>query len=322
MAESARLRSNTKNKVKKKPLGLRVKRIFETQWQLMAMSLPFLALVIIFNYIPLWGWTMAFQRYVPSRTFGEQQWVGFQNFRTLFFVDDFSRVIKNTLAMSIINLTFGTVGSIGFALMLNEVNNRPFKRTVQTISYLPHFLSWVVAANLVADFLAGDGILNEVLKRFGAVEDPVLFLQEGEMFWWVIGFSNLWKGLGWGSIIYLAAISGIDQEQYEAAEIDGANRYQKILNVTLPGIRATIIILLIMNVGWLMEAGFEQQYLLQKGPTQKWAETIDIYTLKWGISQGNYSLATAAGIFKSTINIILLFTVNWIARRSGEERLV
>lgn len=322
MAESARMQVRSKNRAKKKPLALRAKRIFSTQWQLMAMSLPFLALVIIFNYIPLWGWTMAFQRYVPSRSFSEQQWVGWQNFKTLFFVDDFSRVLKNTLAMSTINLVFNTVGAITLALMLNEVNNKLFKRTVQTISYLPHFLSWVVAANLVSDFLAGDGILNEVLMRLGLIEDSVLFLQEGRMFWWVIGFSNLWKGLGWGSIIYLAAISGIDQELYEAAQIDGANRYQKILNVTLPGIRATIIILLIMNVGWLMEAGFEQQYLLQKGPTQRWAETIDIYTLKWGISQGNYSLATAAGIFKSTINIILLFSVNWVARRLGEERLV
>ena len=259
---------------RKKPLGLRAKHIFTTQWQLMAMTLPFLALVIIFNYVPLWGWTMAFQRYVPSREFSEQQWVGLENFRTLFFVDDFTRVIRNTLAMSTINLVFNMVGSIAFALMLNEVNHRLFKRTVQTISYLPHFLSWVVAANLVSDFLAADGIMNEVLLRLGLVDESVLFLQEGEMFWWVIGFSNLWKGLGWGSIIYLAAIAGIEQEQYEAADIDGANRYQKIWHVTLPGIRSTIIILLIMNIGWLMEAGFEQQYLLQKGPTQRWAETM------------------------------------------------
>lgn len=142
------------------------------------------------------------------------------------------------------------------------------------------------------------------------------------MFWGVIGFSSLWKGVGWGTIIYLSAMAGIDMEQYEAAEIDGANRFQKIWHITLPGIKATIIILLIMNAGHLMNAGFEQQYLLQKGPTMAYAETIDIYTLKWGISQGNYSLATAAGIFKSTVNIIILFLVNALARRVGEDSLV
>lgn len=310
------------SKKKPAPLGLRVRKTFENQWQLMLMSIPFMALVIIFNYVPLWGWTMAFQRYRPAKSFLEQQWVGFENFRTLFFIDDFPRVIRNTLAMSSINLVFGTTGAIFLALSLNEVKHWLFKRSVQTISYLPHFLSWVVAASLVSDFLAGDGILNEILMRTGLIENPTIFLQEGRMFWWIIGFSNLWKGIGWGSIIYLSAIAGIDQEIYEAAEIDGANRYHRIWHVTLPGIKATIIILLIMNVGWLMEAGFEQQYLLQKGPTMRWAETIDIYSLKWGISQGNYSLATAAGIFKSTVNISLLFFVNWISKRFGEEQLV
>lgn len=307
---------------KKQTPGLCLKRLFEEQWQLMLMSLPFLALVIIFNYIPLWGWTMAFQRYRPNLSFSQQKWVGFENFKTLFFIDDFARVIKNTLAMSTINLVFNTAGAILLALSLNEVKHAFFKRSVQTISYLPHFLSWVVAANLVADFLAGDGILNELLLRTGLLEKPILFLQEGPMFWWVIGFSNLWKGIGWNSIIYLSAMSGIDHALYEAAEIDGANRYQKIWNVTLPGISSTIIILLIMNVGWLMNAGFEQQYLLQKGPTQKWAETIDIYTLKWGIGQANYSLATAAGIFKSTVNIILLLLVNSFSKRVSDESLV
>lgn len=318
--QSTLRRSNSHKK--KDPLGLRVKKTFESQWQLMLMSIPFMALIVIFNYVPLWGWTMAFQRYRPAKSFFEQQWVGLENFRTLFFIDEFPRVIRNTLAMSTINLVFNTTGAIFLALSLNEVNNRPFKRSVQTISYLPHFLSWVVAASLVSDFLAGDGIINEILMRTGLIENPVIFLQEGKMFWWIIGFSNLWKGIGWGSIIYLSAIAGIDQEVYEAAEIDGANRYQRIWHVTLPGIKSTIIILLIMNIGWLMEAGFEQQYLLQKGPTMRWAETIDIYALKWGISQGNFSLATAAGIFKSTVNITLLFIVNWISKRLGEEQLV
>lgn len=301
----------------------RIKRIFSDQWQLMVMSIPFLALIIVFNYAPLWGWTMAFQRYRPNiQGVFNQQWVGLENFKTLFFVDDFTRVLRNTIAMSLINLSMGTVGSIFLALMLNEVRNIRFKRSIQTVSYLPHFLSWVVAAGIVADSLAGDGIVNEVLMRLNLTDEPILFLQEGTMFWGVIGFSNLWKSVGWGTIIYLSSMAGIDMEQYEAAVIDGANRYQKIWHITLPGIKATIIILLIMNAGHIMNAGFEQQYLLQKGPTMAWAETIDIYTLKWGISQGNYSLATAAGIFKSTVNIIVLFIVNWLAKRVGEESLI
>ncbi len=301
----------------------RIKRIFSDQWQLMVMSIPFLALIIVFNYAPLWGWTMAFQRYRPNiQGVFNQQWVGLENFKTLFLVDDFTRVLRNTIAMSLINLSMGTVGSIFLALMLNEVRNIRFKRSIQTVSYLPHFLSWVVAAGIVADSLAGDGIVNEVLMRLNLTDEPILFLQEGTMFWGVIGFSNLWKSVGWGTIIYLSSMAGIDMEQYEAAVIDGANRYQKIWHITLPGIKATIIILLIMNAGHIMNAGFEQQYLLQKGPTMAWAETIDIYTLKWGISQGNYSLATAAGIFKSTVNIIVLFIVNWLAKRVGEESLI
>lgn len=301
----------------------RLKRLMINQWQLMVMSIPFLALIVIFNYAPLWGWTMAFQRYRPNiQGVFNQQWVGLENFRTLFVVDDFTRVLRNTIAMSLINLALGTFGSIFLGLMLNEVRTIRFKRSIQTVSYLPHFLSWVVAAGIVADSLAGDGIVNELLLRFRLVDQPILFLQEGRLFWGVIGFTNLWKSVGWGTIIYLSAMAGIDTEQYEAARIDGANRYQKIWHITLPGIKATIIILLIMNAGHLMNAGFEQQYLLQRGPTMSWAETIDIYTLKWGISQGNYSLATAAGIFKSTVNILILFIVNFLAKRVGEESLV
>lgn len=325
------MEQSKKNKGRNKPMQLyrkmsfteKVVTLFTKQWQLLAMSLPFLALVIIFNYVPLWGWTMAFQRYRPGiKNIFDQKWVGLENFKTLFFVDDFTRVLRNTVSMSLINLVLGTVGAIFLALMLHEVKARLFKRTVQTISYLPHFLSWVVAAGIVADGLASDGIINVVLKNLGWIDNSIIFLQEANLFWGVIGFSNLWKGIGWGTIIYLSAMSGIDTALYEAAEIDGANRYRKIWHITLPGIKATIVILLIMNVGHLMNAGFEQQYLLQRGPTQQVAETIDIYTLKWGISQGNYSLATAAGIFKSTVNTLLLFLVNALAKRVGEQSLV
>lgn len=302
-----------------KPKKMSLNRTLERQWQLILMSIPFIAMVIIFNYVPLSGWLMAFQRYRPNKGLFDQRWVGFENFKTLFVIDDFDRVIKNTLAMSTISLVLNTFGAIFLALSLNEVRQKHFKSVVQTISYLPHFLSWVVAANLISEFLSGEGIINEILMFFRLIKEPIIFLQDGNKFWWIIGFSNLWKSVGWNSIIYLSSIASIDHSLYEAAEIDGANRYRKILHVTLPGMSTTIIILLIMSIGNLMNAGFEQQYLLQKGPTQLWAETIDIYTLKWGLGQGNYSLATAAGIFKSVVNIFLLLLVNQIAKRVSDE---
>ena len=303
--------------VKKEPLIKKIKK----QWQLLAMSLPFVVLCLTFSYVPLWGWTMAFQNYKPGKSFVEQQWVGLQQFVTLFTSGDFVRVMRNTLAMSIINLVLGFTTAIILALLINEVSNRYFKRTVQTISYLPHFLSWVIAAGIISNCLAYDGIINSVLMTLNVIKEPILWLQEGSKFWGVIGLSNVWKEVGWNTIIYLGAMTSIDVSLYEALSVDGGGRWHKIRYITLPGIKATFIILLIMSIGHILEAGFEQQFLLQKGATMLWAETIDLYVLKWGIQQGNYSLATAAGIFKGVISMILLFTVNRIAAKNNQERL-
>lgn len=292
-----------------------------SQWQLMLMSIPFAVMCITFSYVPLWGWSMAFQNYKPGKSFAEQEWVGLQQFVNLFTSGDFGRVMRNTLAMSILNLVLGFTTAIVLALLINEVKNRFFKRTVQTISYLPHFLSWVIAAGIISNMLAYDGIINEVLMSLHLIKEPILWLQEGSKFWGIIAASNIWKEVGWNTIIYLGAMTSIDPTLYEAISVDGGGRWHKIRYITLPGIRATAVILLIMSVGHILEAGFEQQFLLQKGPTMLWAETIDLYVLKWGIQQGNYSLATAAGIFKGVISMILLFSVNKIAKNMDQERL-
>jgi putative aldouronate transport system permease protein len=297
--------------------------IVKNQKQLIFMSIPLFIYFVIFNYLPIWGWLMAFQDYKPQFDFFHQTWIGLKTFNTLFSDKNFFLALRNTLGMSIINLILGYISAIILALLLNEVRKIFFKRTIQTISYLPHFLSWVIAAGLVQMALSIDGgIVNVLLMKFHLIKSPVMWLGEPKYFWGVIGASFVWKELGWNTIIYLASMSAIDPCQYESADIDGANRYQKMWFITLPGIKATIIILLIMSIGHLLEAGFEVQYLLRNGLVIDWSDTIDVYVLIYGIAQSNYSLATAAGIFKSIVNITLLLMANFIAIKVGEERLI
>lgn len=308
---------------KKKRKGKRLSwEIIRQQKQLIFMSVPLLAYIVLFAYVPVWGWSMAFQDYKPARSFGEQTWVGFKHFKFLFTDDSFLRVLRNTLAMSMINLILGFTTAILLALLLNEIKKVFWKRTVQTISYLPHFLSWIIVTGIVATSLASDGIINDVLMRLHIIDAPILWLSEGKYFWGVVGASHVWKEVGWSTIIYLAAMASIDPALYEAADIDGANRYQKMWNITLPGIKPTIVILLIMSIGHILEAGFEVQYLLGNGLVVDWSETIDIFVLKYGIAQGNYSLATAGGIFKTVVSITMLLLANWTSKRLGEERLL
>lgn len=292
------------------------------QKTLIIMSIPFLIYVFIFNYVPLAGWLMAFQKYKPAKGLFDQTWCGFEQFKFLFSDPTFFKVVRNTLAMSLINLTLGFICSIGFALLLNELRNLLAKKFIQTVSYLPHFLSWIIVTGIVADVLSTDGgIINQLLVSLNIINQPINFFAHTKYFWGIVGISNVWKEVGWGSIIYLSAITAISPDLYEAAEIDGAGRFQKMLNVTLPGIKSTIFILLIMNIGNILNAGFEVQYLLGNGLVQEVSQTIDIFVLKYGISLSNYSLATAAGIFKSLISVSLIFIANRFAKSAGEERL-
>ena len=293
-----------------------------SQWQLMIMSVPMFLYVLFFNYYPMYFWVTAFQDYKPKLGVAGSKWVGLKNFQWLFGRADFVNSIRNTLAMSVINLVFGTVAAVLLAVLLNEVRNRKFKRTVQTVTYLPHFLSMVIVVGMAQNLFASTGSVNELLMGLGLVKEPVFFLGEGKYFWWLVGVINVWKEVGWGTIIYISAMTAIDPCLYEAASIDGAGRFQRILHVTLPGIKSTFVILLIMNIGHLMEAGFEIQYLLGNAQVLDYSQTIDVFVLKYGISKQQYGVATAAGMFKSIVAIILLMVANFTAKKLDEDTLI
>ncbi len=299
-------------------------KILGKQKQLMVMSLPMLFYVLLFNYSPLWGWLTAFQDYQPKKGLMGSKWVGLDNFKFLFGREDFLLAIRNTLAMSVINLVFGTISAVLLAVLLNEVRNRAFKRTVQTVTYLPHFLSMVIVVGMAQNIFASNGPINALLMGMGLVKEPVFFLGTGEYFWWLVGVINVWKEVGWNTIIYIAAMTSIDPSLYEAAAIDGAGRFRRILNVTLPGIKSTFMVLLIMNIGHLMEAGFEIQYLMRSGLTMKYSDTIDVFALiySFGSSKPHYSYGTAAGMFKSIVGIFLLLGANRIAKALDEDTLL
>ena len=276
---------------------------------------------IIFYYLPLAGWLMAFQNFKPKSGLLGSKFVGLDKFKFLFEDATFIRAIRNTFCMGALNLLTTTVMAILFAVLLNEIRSKIAKKTVQTISYLPHFLSWIIVTGILHDALSSTGIINDLLLRFGVIDQAINFFAYPKFFWPIVAFANCWKETGWNAIIYLAAITAIDPCLYEEASIDGASRLQKIRYITLPGIKPTIMILLLMNVGNVLNAGFEVQYLLGNGLVQKVSQTIDIYVLNWGISQNDFSLGTAAGIFKSVVSIALIVVCNQMAKRAGEERL-
>lgn len=275
----------------------------------------------IFYYLPLGGWIMAFQNYKPKNGLLGSKFVGLDKFKFLFSDDTFLRVIRNTLGMGVLNLVTTFVMAIVFAILLNEVRCKTGKKLVQTISYLPHFLSWIIVTGILHDAMSTSGVINEVLVNLHIIDSPINFFANPSYFWPIVAFANVWKETGWNAIIYLATITSIDPCLYEAASIDGAGRWAKIRYITLPGIKSTIMILLLMNVGNVLNAGFEVQYLLGNGLIKSVSDTIDIYVLTWGISQNDYSLGTAAGIFKSAVSIALIMIANGIAKRAGEERL-
>ena len=288
---------------------------------LLIWAAVFMVYGLVFYYIPLGGWVMAFQNYKPKTGLLHSKFVGLGKFQFLFEDQTFLKVIRNTLGMGILNLVCTFVMAILFAILLNEVRSRLAKKTIQTISYLPHFLSWIIVTGILHDALSANGIINELLVKAHIISSPISFFSVPELFWPIVAFANIWKETGWNAIIYLAAITSIDPSLYEAAAIDGAGRWAKIKYITLPGIRPTIMILLLMNIGNILNAGFEIQYLLGNGLIKNVSDTIDIYVLTWGISQSDYSLGTAAGIFKSVVAIILIVIANGVAKRTGEERL-
>lgn len=294
---------------------------FKRQKVLMFWAAVFVVYGFVFCYLPLGGWIMAFQDYKPREGLLHSSFVGLAKFKQLFSDATFIKVIRNTLAMGVLNLVFTFVMAIVFAILLNEVRAKWGKKSVQTISYLPHFLSWIIVTGILRDILSGTGIVNEFLMKAGIIDQTINFFAHPGYFWWIVAFANVWKETGWNAIIYLSAITSIDPSLYEAASMDGAGRWAKIRHIILPGIKPTMMILLLMNVGNVLNAGFEIQYLLGNGLVQDVSQTIDIYVLKWGISQGDYAIGTAAGIFKSVVSIVLIVVANQVAKRTGDERL-
>jgi ABC-type polysaccharide transport system, permease component len=267
---------------------------------------------------------MAFFNYKPS--YGTKifkgEWVGLKFFSDLFSDDIFLRVIRNTLAMSILKTIFGFTAAIILALMINEIKNSFYKRIVQTVSYLPHFISWVVAASIITSVLSYDGVFNELLVRLGIIGEPVIWLGKSSYFWWIIAFTDVWKEVGWNAIIYLGTMTGISPSLYESAEMDGATRLQKIMYINLPSIVPMISLMLIIQCGFLLNAGFEQQWLLSNPSVKDTSDVIDLFVIQYGIALGRYSYATAAGIFKSIVSIILLFGANTVSKKLTGERLI
>jgi len=296
-------------------------RSVREQRYLYAMSVPFAVMVLIFNYLPIWGWTVAFQKCRLGRAFWQQTWVGLANFIDLFRQDRFFLAIENTVAMSLLGLMVGFTFPIAFAILLNELRWRRVRRTVQTISYLPHFVSWVVVAGIVYRMLSTDnGPVNQIIVALGG--EPVQFMAQGRYFWGIVVLSDLWKELGWNAIIYLSAIAAIDPELYEAAKVDGAGRWRRIRHVTLPGISNLVVVLLILSIGNLTNIGFEKQFQLMNPLVADQAQVLELYALKYGIQSQNFGRGAAIGMVNSLVSLTLLFAANGIFRRKTGQSVM
>ena len=290
------------------------------QRYLFFMSVPFMIWLVIFAYIPIWGWSMAFQNFKPGKMFWTQEWVGFRFFNELLTDERFLRALRNTVAMSAMGLVAGLIFPVTLALFLNEIRFQKFKRTVQTISYLPHFISWVVVTNMFMRMLSPDnGIVNEILMKMRLTDAPIHFMALPNLFWITLTLITTWKSLGWSTIIYLGAIAGVDQELYEAATADGCGRFRKMWHITLPSIRPTIIILLIISIGNLTRIGFERQLLMGNAMVQDVSEVIELYAIKFGISAARFSLGTAVSVFNSMIALVLFVTANTIFKKFSNQ---
>ncbi|NHN34121.1 ABC transporter permease [Paenibacillus agricola] len=282
--------------------------------------LPAIVWYVVFYYIPMYGVTIAFKDYSITKGILGSPWVGFEHFERMFDSSDFSRVLRNTLIISALKLTFVYTSGIFLALALNEIFHEKFKKIVQSLTYLPHFLSWVIIGSIMVELLSpSSGLVNQIIKAFGG--NPIYFLAEEKWFVPILILSDVWQSCGWGSIIYLAAIAGIDTQLYEAATMDGAGRLQKIVHITLPSIANVIIIMMIFNIGNIMNAGFDQIFNLYNPRVYEVSDILDTYVYRVGLVQMNYSFSTAVGLFKNVIGLILVLLANRLANRFGQTGL-
>jgi putative aldouronate transport system permease protein len=296
------------------------------EWDLQLMIIPSIIFLIIFNYIPMWGVLTAFQEYNIAKGFFGSPWVGFEHFTTFFRSHDFGLVMRNTIAISVLKILFGFPAPIILALVLNEVRWSFFKRAVQTVSYLPHFLSWVIVSAFVFSMLSVDnGSLNILLKSLKLIDEPVNWLSTPEYFWAILISTNIWKEVGFGAIIYLAAIAGVNPSLYEAAAIDGAGRFKQMIYITLPSIAPVIVIMLILSISNILNAGFDDILLLTNrgtnGVLRDVSVVIDTYVYHVGLNNYRFSYATAVGLFKAVVSVVLLVAANRLAKRVSDTGL-
>ena len=296
----------------------RLKKHWNEQKWLYLLFLPGFLYFIIFKYIPMSGIAIAFQNFSPYAGFQGSEWVGLYHFKNLFTGSDFMMLLTNTLGISILSLVFYFPAPIILALFLNEIKSKKFKRVAQTFVYIPHFISFVIVATLTYQlFNISDGIVNQIIESITG--NTVNFLGSPKYFRGMIVGQSIWKETGYGTIIFLAALSGVDTQLYEAARVDGAGRWRLMWHITLPAIKGTIIIMLILRVGSILNTGYEQIFLMSNDLNIAKAEVFDTYVYRRGIIQGQYSYATAVGLFKSVVGMTMVLTSNWIAKKSGES---
>ena len=306
-------------KLQKPTLSYQLKRDWIRNRSLYILVIPVLLFYILFPYKPMYGAIIAFKDYTPALGVKDSPWIGLDNFIRFFKSVYFGRLIKNTILLSVYSLIFGFPAPIILALLLNEVRNKRFKNLTQTITYLPHFISLIVVTGMLTDFSMTSGLFNDIIEFFGGQRSPLL--QNPNLYRTMYVASGIWQQVGWGSIIYLSALAGVDQQLYEAASIDGAGKWKQLLNVTLPGIAPTIIIMLIMRVGQLMSMGYEKTILLYNPSTYDTADIISSYIYRVGLLEQDWSYSTAVGLFNSVINFCLLILTNKISKKFSETSL-
>ncbi|MBP1966473.1 putative aldouronate transport system permease protein [Paenibacillus aceris] len=305
--------------VRKKMDVNRYVRDFVLNKYLYLMMVPVLAYYLIFHYAPMYGALIAFKEYSPMKGILGSPWIGFKHFQDFFGSYYFWRILKNTIVISLYSLVFEFPAPIILALLINEVRSKMFKRVAQTITYMPYFISMVVICGIITDFTNADGVINKIVMAFGY--DGQAMLQKPELFRPIYILSEIWQRIGWESIIYIAALMGIDQEQYEAARMDGASRWKQIIYITLPGIMPTIAIMFILRMGNLLNVGFEKIILLYNPVTYETADVISSFVYRKGLLEFGWSYSSAVGLFNSVINLILLITANYISRKVNESSL-